>query len=235
MSRFLGKFWGVFGMVCLLCASGGTLRAADAATPQALLAQVERNYSRMRSLECAFTQVSKSGGRVREGRGRAFFFRPGGGSGGVIRWEYLEPDVQTIINDGKEIRLYLPADKQLIISPAAAMESDMAYALFTGRSGLGEAFKAAEGGEAPFLSPKPDGLRVLALEPNEPQPQLKRAWIGMDKALRIERLLMEDHFGALTEITLSDRLFDAIAPTDSARIAELGELRIPPGTEIIRQ
>ena len=244
MSRFFGIFLGFFGMfcLCLLCAPAAPLRAADKETPEALLAQVERNYGRMRSLECAFTQKSKSGGRVREGRGRAFFFRPGDGDG-VIRWEYLEPDAQTIINDGKEIRMYMPADKQLLISPAAAMDADMAYALFTGRSGLGDTFRVADGAAAdiPFLGPpredqdKPRYLRVLALEPKEPQSQLKRAWVWVNADQRIERLLMEDHFEALTEITLSDLVFDAIKPTDAARIAELRELKIDAETEIIRQ
>lgn len=238
MSRFFGMFWGIFGMICLLCAPGAAVRAASEETPEALLAQVVQQYSQMRSLECAFTQKSKSGGRVREGKGRAVFFRPAGGSGGVIRWEYLEPDAQTIINDGVEIRMYMPADKQLIISPASALDADMAYALFTGRAAAGETFRASEGGDPPLLGPPPENrsdLRVLALEPREPQSQLKRAWIWVNRDARIERLLMEDHFEALTELALSELVFDAIKSTDAARIAELRELKIDADTEVIRQ
>ena len=88
---------------------------------------------------------------------------------------------------------------------------------------------------APTSSPPPVGLRVLLLEPNEPQSQLKRAWVWVNKDRRIERLLMEDHFEALTEITLSDLVFDAIKATDAARIAELRELKIDADTEVIRQ
>ena len=233
MSRFFVIFLGIVGL--LMAASAGPLSAASRETPEALLARVEQGYSQMRSLECEFAQKSKSGGRVREGRGRAVFFRPAGGEGGVMRWEYLKPDAQTIINDGAEIRMYMPADKQLIISPAAAMDADMAYALFTGRAALGESFTASEGDDAPALSPSLEKSRVLTLEPKEPQAQLKRAWVWVNKEARIERLLMEDHFEALTEITLSGLVFDAVKPTDAARIAELRKLDVSADTEIIRQ
>lgn len=232
MSRFFGMFFGCFGLLCLFC---GPVRSANPETPTALLARVEQGYARMSSLECDFTQLSKSGGRLREGRGRAFFFRSGAGDDGVIRWEYLEPEPQTIVNDGADIRIHMPADKQLLISPASNMDADMAYALFTGQSSLVMTFEAGEGADAPSLSRPPEGLRTLTLEPKEPQSQLKRAWIWVNQEARIERLLMEDHFEALTEITLHNLNFDTIKPTDAARIAQLRELAIPADTEIIRQ
>ncbi|MDO5675234.1 MAG: outer membrane lipoprotein carrier protein LolA [bacterium] len=208
-----------------------------------LLVQVEKNYAKMQSLECSFQQLSKSGGRVREGNGKAFFFRPGGASdskdfaakGGVIRWEYLGPDEQTIINDGQEIQIYTPADKQLLISSAEALDADLTYALFTGQSSLSETFTVSEGDADFQLSPPPSGLRALYLVPKEPQSQLKQAQIWINKDLQIERLLMEDYFDALTELSFSDMRFDRIKPGDRAKIQQLRTLKTTPDTEIIRQ
>ncbi len=211
--------------------------------PASLLAQVEKKYSQMHSLECSFEQRSKSGGRVREGSGKAFFFRPGGAAGsknftekgGMIRWEYLKPEVQTIINDGKEIQIYTPEDKQLLISSAEAMDADMTYALFTGQSSLSEAFVVTEGDSSFQLSTPAQGLRALHLVPKEPQSQLKQAQIWLNKDLQIERLLMEDYFNAITELSFSKMRFNTIKATDSAKIKQLRTLKTTADTEIIRQ
>ena len=210
---------------------------------RALLDQVEKNYAQMQSLECSFQQLSKSGGRVREGNGKAFFFRPGSasgskdiaGKGGVIRWEYLGPEAQTIINDGQEIQIYTPADKQLLISSAQALDADITYGLFTGQSSLSEAFAVSEAAPSFQLSPPPSGLKALRLVPKEPQSQLKQAQIWVNKDMQIERLLMEDYFDALTELTFSDMRFNSIKASDHTRIQQLRTLDTAPDTEIIRQ
>ncbi|NLZ18020.1 MAG: outer membrane lipoprotein carrier protein LolA [Desulfobulbaceae bacterium] len=197
----------------------------------------------MQSLECSFEQHSKSGGRMREGSGQAFFFRPGGASGeknfvakgGIIRWEYLKPEAQTIINDGKEIQIYSPADKQLLISSAEALDTDITYALFTGQTNLTESFLVAEGDSSFSLSPPPAGLRALHLVPKEPQSQLKQAQIWVNKDMYIERLIMEDYFNAITELSFNDIRFNAIKPGNTAKIKQLRALNIAADTEIIRQ
>lgn len=207
---------------------------------EALLARVEKRYAQFQSLECSFHQRSKSGARIREGNGQAFFFRPGGIRGntalqrGVIRWEYHAPEVQTIINDGEELRIYNPADKQLLISSAAAQESDLTYALFTGQASLSESFTVSAAASPRWLSPAPSGLTVLHLVPNTAQSQLKYAQIGVNSDLRIERLLMEDHFNAITELSFSDMRFDGIKATDRARIEQLRTLKTTEDTETIR-
>ena len=236
-----------------LAASAGKTAPTAAAVPASqelsqqqlasLLAQVEKKYASMQSLECSFEQHSKSGGRVRQGSGQAFFFRPGGASGeknfvekgGIIRWEYLEPEAQTIINDGKEIQIYSPADKQLLISSAETLDTDITYALFTGQTSLTESFLVTEGDSSFYLSPPPAGLRALHLVPKEPQSQLKQAQIWINKDMSIERLLMEDYFNAITELSFNDMRFNAIKPGSTAKIKQLRTLKTTADTEIIRQ
>ena len=208
-----------------------------------LLVQVEKKYARLQSLECSFLQRSQSSGRIREGSGQAFFFRPGeaakkqpmAGHSGIIRWEYLQPEAQTIINDGQEIQIYTPSDKQLLITSAADLDSDMTYALFTGQSSLTDTFLVSPGDNSLYLSLPPSGLTVLHLVPREPQSQLKQAQIWVNKDLYIERLLIEDYFNDITVLSFTNMRFDTIKTTDSAQIKKLRTLNIPEHTEIIRQ
>lgn len=202
---------------------------------EALLVKVGRNYAKTQSLECHFRQKSRTGGRVREGRGKAFFFRPTSTGDSVIRWEYALPVVQTIVNDGREIRIYTPVDRQMLVSPAAGADTDMAYALFTGKSTLTATFTVAPGDPDFQLDPAPAGLQALVLVPKNPQSQLKRAQIWLNREARIERILMEDHFEALTELSFDGMRFDSIRPSDTARIAELRSITTPADTQIIRQ
>ena len=71
--------------------------------------------------------------------------------------------------------------------------------------------------------------------PKEPQSQLKRAQIWVNKDLQIERLLMEDYFNAITELSFSDMRFGSIKAGDRTKIQQLRTLKTEPGTEIIRQ
>lgn len=224
-------------------ATGGATAAKPTSTHQeanALLARVEKSYAQFQSLECSFHQRSKSGARIREGSGQAFFFRSDGAGGketrqnGVIRWEYHEPEVQTIINDGQELRIYNPADKQLLISSAAAQESDLTYTLLTGQASLSESFTVSVETAPHWISPPPSELTVLHLVPKTPQSQLKYAQIGVNRDLRIERLLLEDHFQAITELSFSAMRFDGIKATDRARIEQLRTLKTTEDTETIR-
>ncbi len=222
-------------------AAGNTATASSQRKPDTLLAQMEKRYTQIQSLECSFQQRSRNGGRIREGSGQAFFFKPGGASGknirqnGVIRWEYHKPQAQTIINDGQEIRFYSPAEKQLLISPAATLDTDLTYALFTGQASLTESFTVSAGEDGLWLSPPPQGLSTLLLVPKTPQSQLKYVQLGVNKDLQIERLLMEDHFNAITELSFSAMRIDGIRVTDSARIEQLRTLTTTEDTEIIRQ
>ena len=203
----------------------------------ALLAQVEATYGRMRSLECAFRQKSRSGGRLREGAGTAVFFRPAGTdlSGSVIRWEYSAPEAQTVINDGREVRIYTPAAKQVLVSSGEALDADLAYALFTGRRRISETFRVDAADPRLHLDPEPKGMRAMLLTPKEPQSQLQRAQIWVNPEGRIERIVMEDYFEAVTELTFSDLRFDAIKADDKARVEALRALKTPSGVEVIRQ
>ncbi len=217
----------------------------SATSPQGLelkVVQLQRKYQKLQSLEFDFSQSTATSGRVKQGSGNAVFYRPTAPSGtvsptgnGVMRWNYLEPTVQTIINDGKELSLYTPQDKQLIVSPAQEMESDITYAIFTGTKNLLDEFEAAPPDRLFVLNDPPPGFEAILLTPRQPHPQLKRIqlWLGGD--LTIHRLLMEDHFGALTELTFNRVRFNTLPASDPQLLQSLLRLDLAPGTETIHQ
>jgi len=227
-------------LILLLAPASGHAAAPEPSSsdPAATVAQVQQKYQQLRSLEFDFSQATQTGGRTKLGGGNAIFYRPvatGSKGAGVMRWNYSEPTVQTIINDGKDLSIYTPQDKQLIVSPVQDVESDITYALFTGTRSLLDEFTASEADPLFLLNEPPAGYNAVLLTPRQPHPQVKRVqlWLGQDRTLH--RLLMEDHFGALTELTFTRMHFNALRAGDAEKTQSLLRLDLAPGTETIRQ
>ena len=166
------------------------------------LEQLQATYQGLHSLQFAFTQVTDSGGRIKEGNGSAAFYRsgvPGTTNSGVMRWDYEAPNQQVILNNGRELSIYTPQDKQLIISPIQDLDADITFALFTGSKKLTDEFIASEPDPVFYVNVPPVNMQAIQLVPKQPHPQLKRIQIWVDNHHVLHRLLMEDHFGALTE------------------------------------
>ncbi len=216
--------------------------AAPRSGEEGILLKLQKKYQSAWSLECDFSQTAFSSGRIKKGKGQAVFYRPAAVSrqgtpagSGVMRWEYTDPDRQTIINDGREITLYTPKDRQAIIVPAGEMEADPSYALLTGSATLTEAFTASSPDPLFSLSDPSPGCTAILLTPAQPHPQVKRIQIWFDKELHIRRLLMEDHFASLTELSFSTIRLNTLPASDQKQRQALLHLDLPPGTEIIRQ
>ncbi len=216
--------------------------AATSKGLEAKVVQLQKKYQQLQSLEFDFSQSTLTSGRMKQGSGNAVFYRtalqPGTASPtgtGIMRWNYTEPTVQTIINDGKELSLYTPQDKQLIITPTGDLESDITYAIFTGTKKLLNEFEVSPPDKLFVLNEPPAGFDAMLLTPRKPQPQLKRLqlWLGGDQT--IHRLLMEDHFGALTELTFTRVRFNTLPVASPQEVQSLLRLDVAPGTETIRE
>ena len=235
----------IYVFLVLLIVLGATSSSLFAAPPKGLadkVVQLQKKYQHLGSLEFDFSQSTLTNGRIKQGSGNVLFYRPAVRPGssspavkGIMRWNYMEPTAQTIINDGKELSIYTPQDKQLIVSPAQDIESDITYAIFTGTKSLLDEFEAAPPDKLFVLNNPPAGFDAVLLTPRKPHPQVKRIqlWLGGD--LTIHRVLMEDHFGALTELTFNRVRFNTLPTGDAQQLQSLLELDLAPGTETIRQ
>ncbi|MCL1980046.1 MAG: outer membrane lipoprotein carrier protein LolA [Proteobacteria bacterium] len=201
---------------------------------------LQKKYQQLHSLEFDFFQTTQNGGRLKHGTGNAVFYRPAAAGTtvtmpAIMRWNYTGPTEQTIINDGASLSIYTPEDKQLLVSPTPDLESDITYAIFTGTKNLLDEFEATAGDPQLLLNaPPPDG-EVVQLTPRKPHPQVKQVQIWVTGDHTIRRLLMEDHFGALTELTFSKVRLNTLRPGDPQQIQKLRALDLAPGTEVIRQ
>jgi len=228
-------------LVALLLVAGFLPQMVLAATgPEQRAAALQKKYQQIHSLAFDFSQTTRSGGRIKHGTGDAVFLRSAAtdtatGSSGIMRWNYTDPATQTIINDGTSFSVYTPEDKQLLVSPAQDMESDILYAIFAGTRNLLDEFAAGPKDPLFLLNEPPEGCEPLQLIPKKPHPQVKRVqvWATGDRTIR--RLLMEDHFGAFTELTFTNVRFNTLRQGDAQQMQALRALDLAPGTEIIQQ
>lgn len=204
--------------------------------------QLQKKYQQLHSISFSFRQKTWTGGRERQGLGDAVFYRlksqdqaPGKKVETVMRWNYTAPDSQIILNDGKELSIYTATDKQMIVTSAEELNGDITYAFFSGTSNLLDTFQALPADErfAPPAEMK-DTTRSVQLIPIEPHAQIKSIHLWYDKDLLLKRLLMEDHFDAITEIVFSDLQLNALAKGDTATLKKLLDLKLPADTEILR-
>ena len=234
-----------FRYCILFCLLGIFFSTVALAQPTAALndtiRQLQQKYERLHSIEFDFLQLTQTNGRTKEGKGHAAFCRPEmqgkksePANRGVIRWNYLEPTEQVIINDGRNLSIYTPEDKQLVVSSVEEMDSDITYSLFTGTKNLLEEFEPFPPDADFHVSPSSSADTVILLSPRKPHSQLKRVQLWLGKDLSIDRLLMEDHFGSLTELSFTAIRFNTIQG-DKQQLQTLLKLDLLPGTETIRQ
>ncbi len=213
---------------------------ADTQTPRQLVTSLQEKYRRVTSLRFDFTQVTRSGGRERRGRGYAVFLRPDRAAArddslprAVMRWNYTAPDEQVILNDGHELSIYNARERQLIITPAREINADITYAFFAGTRDLLDDFEAAPPDPRLVFSMADRTLHAVRLVPRKPQAQVRYAQLWVDDDLLIHRLVMEDHFDSVTELTFTDIRLNTVNLDDPDQIRSIVDLQLQPGTEII--
>lgn len=154
----------VAGLVAVLAAAV-PLRAlaVDAAT-----ARIERYLAGSGSLKAEFsqTQYSSAGREIRRASGLFYLRRPG-----RFRWEYLAPEQQLIVCDGRDIWMY-EQDLQQVTIRSLAEATDATPAMILARSGgVGDVFAVMDAGER-------DGLEWFRLTPRAADPEFRGIELG---------------------------------------------------------
>ncbi|MFN2367146.1 MAG: outer membrane lipoprotein carrier protein LolA [Desulfurivibrionaceae bacterium] len=192
-------------------------------TPRQQAAKLQSTYDNTTTFKADFEQISsmKLSRRQREGGGSLLIRKPG-----LIRWDYLEPEHQVIISDGKRISMYFAEAEQLMIMPAEEyLQSDVTYAFFAGEGDLLRDFEVKEPGDDYCCGTPPD----LMLTPKQPHPQVEYLYLWLDDAFMINRMQIFDHYGSRNDLTFSNLKVNP--PVDP----EAFEFTPPPGTEIVEQ
>lgn len=149
-----GRLRACLGFLLLLLAIPARGLGASA---QDVVRKVQDRYDQTKNFAADFTQEMRieSGGQVIRSSGKVWFQRPG-----RMHWEYLSPEKQTIIADGKTLWIVQPADNQVLKAPLQnAFESRTPVSFLLGVARLEQDFRAT------LLSPADDGRLRLQLDP----------------------------------------------------------------------
>jgi outer membrane lipoprotein-sorting protein len=149
---------------CAALAAGALLAAAPpafAAEARSEARRLQAGLRTVRALVGRFTQVVESPGlpSPRVERGTVHLARPG-----RMRWDYDDPPGKLAVTDGTRAWLYLPEDRQVIVSPLRRGDSGIGVLLDESSDILREFTVAWE----PADPPAPRRLRLTPRRPGAP-------------------------------------------------------------------
>ncbi len=211
-------WWGI-GFCLGVLLLGVSARGAAALTAEALVDRVQAAYDRTQALSADFVQVATltTLNRQQTSAGRVYIEKPH-----AIRWEYTEPEAQTILYDGTVLRIYTPKRQQVLQSPIdAANRGNVALLFLAGIGKLRETFTIRE-------LPGHDHVRHLRLLPRSRQASFTELRIAVNpRSYLVERLTIHDTLGNVTDIRFhAMQVHQALPP-------QTFELVLPPQTEIL--
>jgi outer membrane lipoprotein carrier protein len=209
-------------VAALVAARMGATEPTAAELAQALQKRIEG----VRDFSADFVHTYEGGvlkKRVTE-RGHLLIKKPG-----KMRWEYTAPEPKTFVSDGVQLYSYVPADKQVVVSPVPAGDDDQATtpALFlAGKGSLTRDFNASLV-ERP--AGMPAGTRALKLVPKTRQPDYDWLILVIDPdGLDIRGLVTVDSQGGKSAL-LFEHLKENVGLTDKEFA-----FRIPRGVDVVR-
>lgn len=213
----------VMVVCCISVAAFSDLaRCDEVLTPMALARKLQARYEETKTMAADFKQSASvpMSTRKRLGAGRLVISKPG-----RIRWDYLTPDRQVLISDGKKVSMYVADSGQMIVQPVSQyINSDVTYAFFAGTGNIVRDFNV--------LLPERQGdasLKVIKLVPKVEHPQVDYLHVWIDDNFMVRRLEIVDHFGSITDLSFSNiRRNEPVSP-------DLFVFTPPLGTEIIEQ
>ena len=211
------------GLVEISGASNATTRPSEAPLGKYLL-QFENSYHNVTSLKADFTQSSFAWGRRRVESGTLYLEQ-----GGKMRWEYQKPEQKLFLSTGKDMLLYIPAEKQLTVTPVkSADDVRIPLAVLLSRLDLKKMFSRIEFANQ-ALHPDP-GDRVLRGIPRSRfKGDYSSALIELTPRFDVRRLVVFYSDNSTMQFEFSNfRRNLAVDPS-------LFDFKPPPGTEIIHQ
>src|SRR5262245_12954992 len=179
----------LLGMLLAAASAVSSAQSADKGTPEQLAAKVQQRYDGIRDFEGDFVQTYE-GGVLRTKtteRGTVAIKKPG-----RMRWVYSGKEKKEFVSDGQKLYSYLPADKQVIVSPLPAPEQTTPALFLAGRGNLVRDFTASFA----ELQGAAAGLVGLKLVPSHSDPELETLILGVDPAtFQIRHLVATDRQG----------------------------------------
>lgn len=194
------------------------------ADPAALTRAVQARYDRVRDFTADFTHTYTGGVLKKQvvERGTLQVKKPG-----RMRWRYTNPEEKLFVSDGRQIYSYVPADRQVVVSPMPAEDRAATAALFlTGKGDLARDFTAKP---APLPAGAPAGSVAIQLTPRQEQREYNTLTLVVDPdAYSIRMLAADDRQGGRSAFTFAN------VKENTGLADKLFEFSIPRGADVIR-
>lgn len=207
--------------VALAPAAAGAQQKGPGDEAGQLIRQLESRYGRMRGLAAEFEQTYSAPGfqRVRRERGRLVLQRPR-----RMRWEYDPKPGKLFIVNGRDVWLYVPADREATHADLSNVsDARFPFLFLLGQTNLRREFSsvtlAATGAET----------RTLRLVPRGGAAGLREIFLEVYPDGRLLKVRLLETSGAVSEVTLTNVRENFAAPPDAF------EFRPPPGVTVRRQ
>ena len=173
-----------------------------------LIRKVESRYGAMRGLAAEFEQVySAPGGRERRESGRLVLQRPR-----RMRWEYDPKPGKLFIVNGRDVWLYIPADREATHADLNSVsDARFPFLFLLGQTNLRRDFSSitlvGNGSQSE--------TRVLRLVPRGSSTGLREIFLEIFTDGRILKVRMVEESGAVSELSLTNVRENFIAPADA--------------------
>jgi outer membrane lipoprotein carrier protein len=176
-----------------------TARAADPTATQ-LAEALQRKYDTVRDFSADFVHTYQGGvlKKTLTERGKVLIKKPG-----KMRWDYTAPEKKQFISDGAKVYFYIPADKQVIVSPVPPNAATTTPALFL--AGKGRLTGEFTPSFIELPAGLPAGTRALKLVPKSKQPDYDWLILAVDPAtLAIRGLVTIDAQGGTSTFAFTN-------------------------------
>jgi outer membrane lipoprotein carrier protein len=175
-------------VILLLSALPAALGAQARPAPEAVARALQQRYQGIRDFSADFVHTYRGGvlrTRTTE-RGTVSIKKPG-----LMRWAYAAPERKEFVSDGRRVYSYIPADRQVIVTPLPADDEATTPALFlAGKGDIVRDFTAAT------AEPSVPGTTALKLTPRREEPQYEYLVVAFDPAsFQIRGLTTRDRQG----------------------------------------
>jgi len=146
-----------------------------------IIKKVETRFSAMKNFSASFRQkqFNASLGETEVSGGSVTMQKPL-----KMRWEYTQPQKQTVVSDGKSIYFYVPSDRQVVVEPLGNILTGRSPALFlAGSHKLSEIFRIE-------LEPAADEDKMIS--------DIKLSLVPKEKSLTVTRIVLSVKSGDFT-------------------------------------
>jgi outer membrane lipoprotein carrier protein len=183
---------------------------------------LQRRYAGIRTILANFRQTYRAPGIEMVESGVLWMKKPG-----LMRWEYRDPEIKLFVADGREMYLYTPEDRQVLVSRLG--ESDLRSTplqFLLGRGDLEKSFRVST--EERLKSTVP-GSVMLRLVPRSSERDYDFVVLELDgKTYDLCRMVIGEKSGNTSEFLFTD--IKTNIKIDDRQF----QFKIPKGVEVVR-